>query len=222
MSLKPLMVLPIASSRTRTVQSLSLALWAMPVLASSFYLAVQPLTSGMSERMATGSKVQQHEQGRRLEYDAFHKPMATMIEGGAAILQTSFASRKGGKNSRRAEASAVPFSPDSSAAPSARVVNFMDVKIVGPNSIFADGMVITLADVIPPDEGSMCKRIDGVVESCAQRAEGRLAVLTHNRRLRCTVWTSVANDQLKGRCSANRLDLSDDLIRLGLGRSASS
>lgn len=214
MSLKPLMVLPIASSRTRTVQSLSLALWAMPVLASSLYLALQPLAAGMSDHMTPIRQARQPAQDR---HDRFKTPMADMIEGGATILQTSFASAKGGKSSRRAETSAGPFSPDSAAPPVGRVVNFADVKIVGPNRIFADGMVITLANVIPPDEGSMCKRIDGVIESCAQRAESRLAVLTQDRKLRCTVWTS--QDQLTGRCSANQLDLSDDLVRLGLARS---
>lgn len=215
MSMKPMMLLPIASSRTRTVQSLSLALWAIPVLASSFYLAVRPLGAGAKGHSSTMEQFGKGTRTNAIHDSSFMPPMSGLIEGSEMILQTRFAF-KAEKSQARVPEPAIPRRRVQSPVSDGRTVNFTEVKIVGPNRIEADGMTITLADIVPPADGAMCKRLDGVVESCAERAANRLAVLAQDRQVRCKVWTS-SDDRWMGRCSANRLDLAKDLIRTGLG-----
>lgn len=90
-----------------------------------------------------------------------------------------------------------------------------DVRILEGLQISADGMVIALAGVAPVPAGSECRRLDGVVESCAVRAVNRLDVLTRGRPVVCDVKES-DDGETRGACRAGKIDLADDLVRNGL------
>jgi hypothetical protein len=112
----------------------------------------------------------------------------------------------------------VAASHEQQAAPStikaglARVLR--DVTIVDGLQIKSDGMVITLAGVGPAPQGSECRRLDGVVEPCSQRAANRLDILTRGRPVVCDLQDG--DGGMRGVCRAGKIDLADDLVRNGL------
>jgi endonuclease YncB( thermonuclease family) len=64
--------------------------------------------------------------------------------------------------------------------------------------------------------GSECRRLDGVVEPCAQRAQNRLEILTRDRPVVCEIVEDYAGAILRGTCKAGKIDIADDLVRNGL------
>jgi hypothetical protein len=97
---------------------------------------------------------------------------------------------------------------------------FRNVAILDGLQLGADGMVVALAGVEPVPQGSECKRLDGVVEPCAQRAANRLEILTRGRPVVCEMQESEAG-AVRGACRAGKIDLADDLVRNGLAVRAS-
>lgn len=89
-----------------------------------------------------------------------------------------------------------------------------DVRVAGSLQIVSEGIVISLAGVAPTPDGSECRRLDGVVESCAQRAANRLALLTQGRPIVCDLQGDAA--RARGICRAGTIDLAEDLVRNGL------
>lgn len=91
-------------------------------------------------------------------------------------------------------------------------------SVAGANVIRADGVTIILAGIAPPVAEARCKRIDGVVQSCVERAEHRLAILLQARRIVCRIAGSAERGTLQGHCKADDIDIAADLMRQGLAR----
>ena len=79
----------------------------------------------------------------------------------------------------------------------------------------SDAMVIKLDGVEPLAQDAECRRLDGVVEPCAQRAQNRLDVLTRGRPVICDMQPDETGD-MRGHCRAGKIDLAEDLLRNGL------
>jgi hypothetical protein len=90
-----------------------------------------------------------------------------------------------------------------------------EVIVIDGLRLAADGKVIALAGITSVPEGSECRRLDGVTESCILRAANRLEVLTKGRPVTCDVKESDTG-RLRGVCRAGKIDLAEDLVRNGL------
>ena len=90
-----------------------------------------------------------------------------------------------------------------------------DVTIVDGLQIRSEGLIVALAGIAPAPQGSECRRLDGVVEPCAQRAANRLDILTRGRPVVCDLQDGDAG-AMRGVCRAGKIDLADDLVRNGL------
>jgi hypothetical protein len=90
-----------------------------------------------------------------------------------------------------------------------------EVIVIDGLRLAADGKVIALAGIGSVPEGSECRRLDGVTESCSLRAANRLDVLTKGRPVTCDVKESDTG-RLRGVCHAGKIDLAEDLVRNGL------
>ena len=99
---------------------------------------------------------------------------------------------------------------------------FRRVKVLGATAIQADNFKIVLADVEPMPEGATCKRIDGVMQSCIERAEHRLAILLQARTVSCELSEALENGVHLGRCTADKIDIASDLLRQKLAQRRSS
>lgn len=125
-----------------------------------------------------------------------------LLKGAAPILPTA-----------RLQVAAPP--PPAPAAKATRIAGVHVLRNVTPLEglrLGADGLVIALAGVSPPPAGAECRRLDGVMESCAQRAMARLEILTRGRPVTCDLRDEGRGDP-RGVCRAGKIDLSDDLIR---------
>ena len=119
---------------------------------------------------------------------------------------------------RAARASKVQFSDSRT---------FRRVRVLGATAIQADNVKIVLAGIEPLPQETMCKRLDGVMQSCNERAEHRLAILLQARSVSCELSESAENGIHTGRCMADKIDIADDLLRQklaqrGLSRMASN
>lgn len=99
---------------------------------------------------------------------------------------------------------------------------FRRATAIGPNLIKAGGMTIELASISPPDGHATCKRIDGLVQPCTERAQHRLAILLQARDISCTIKQSGGPATLKAQCKAGNIDLASDLLRNGLAQRSAS
>lgn len=97
-------------------------------------------------------------------------------------------------------------------------VTFRRVKVLGPTAILADNTKILLADVEPMPPEISCKRIDGVIQSCIERAEHRLAILLQARSITCEMSEPLTNGIHLGRCTADKIDIAGDLVRQKLAQ----
>ncbi len=95
---------------------------------------------------------------------------------------------------------------------------FKRVKVIGATSIVADNLKVILAGVEPLPDHVMCKRIDGVMQSCNERAEHRLAILLQARSISCELSDPLESGAYIGRCTADRIDLASDLLRQKLAQ----
>lgn len=112
---------------------------------------------------------------------------------------------------------------DIAAAPApGKTQTFRRATAIGPNLIKADGVTIELAGISPPDGHATCKRIDGLVQPCTERAQHRLAILLQARHISCTIVQRTAGYNVKARCKAGNIDLASDLLRSGLAQRAAS
>ena len=94
-----------------------------------------------------------------------------------------------------------------------RKVTFRRVNVIGATALQADNLRIALADIEPLPEGATCKRLDGVVQDCSERAEHRLAVLLQAREITCQISAALENGMHLGRCNADKIDIASDLLR---------
>jgi hypothetical protein len=90
---------------------------------------------------------------------------------------------------------------------------FQRVKVVSATAIQADNLKIILAGVEPLPQEATCRRLDGVMQSCIERAEHRLAVLLQARNISCQLSKPLESGAYIGRCLADRIDIAGDLLR---------
>ncbi len=208
LSHEPLSGLPCAMPRTHVVQSLSMALWALPVLVAGAYLALSPVRAAHVQQSAAADfRPEPPAASETLKISPQRWP------GSAELLQASRFERPAA-----AKHPARIVLDRTAPGPRTHTFRFRDVAVVDATHLRAEGMILTLAGVMPPDDGAMCKRIDGVMESCAERAASRLAVLVQGRTVVCRVTLEASGQPPQGECRAEKIDLVDDLVRLGLVR----
>jgi endonuclease YncB( thermonuclease family) len=107
-------------------------------------------------------------------------------------------------------------------APLVETRYFDDARVASANMLSADGMTIVLSGINPPKPGSKCRRLDGVMLDCAERAEARLAVLLIDRRIRCRISAPLQDGVVVGQCQAGKIDIAHDLLRNGLANRATA
>ncbi|MCC2098978.1 MAG: hypothetical protein KDJ29_18955 [Hyphomicrobiales bacterium] len=93
---------------------------------------------------------------------------------------------------------------------------FEDARVASANMLSADGLTIILAGINAPKSGSKCRRLDGAMLDCAERAEARLAVLLIDRRVKCRISAPIQEGVVVGQCHAGKIDIASDLLRNGL------
>lgn len=104
------------------------------------------------------------------------------------------------------------FDPALDAEP--RHANYNRVRAIGPTTIEADGVRIVLQDIEPFRDDAQCRRIDGILQSCVERAQHRLSILLQSRTISCRISPDPSRPQSRlGRCLAGQIDLAADLLR---------
>ena len=93
---------------------------------------------------------------------------------------------------------------------------FRNVEVAEGLRLGGDGLSITLAGLTPVGPDKVCRRLDGVVESCSMRAMHRLEVLTQGRAVTCDLRPADQDGDVLGTCHADKIDIADDLVRQGL------
>jgi endonuclease YncB( thermonuclease family) len=122
---------------------------------------------------------------------------------------------------RRTTLSSGPRAATETAPPADRswhMQTFRDVSVADGLHLRSGNVVVALAGIEPLAPGALCRRIDGVEESCAVRAANRLELLVRGRVVVCRVYDAPHGPQLAGACRADKIDLVDDLVRNGLAR----
>jgi len=94
--------------------------------------------------------------------------------------------------------------------------DFSRAHPVNAIAIRADGVVVQIAGIVSPRPEARCERLDGVIESCQERARGRLAVVLQGRNLSCHLTRRLAAGSYVGVCRAGAIDLATDLLRFRL------
>ncbi len=98
-------------------------------------------------------------------------------------------------------------------APLKTLASFRRVRVLGPTAILADNQKILLKGVEGLSAGSNCRRLDGVLQSCIERAEHRLAILLQARSVTCRISEPAADGVHAGHCMADKIDIAADLLR---------
>lgn len=94
----------------------------------------------------------------------------------------------------------------------------VEARAVAANAVTADGKVFYLEGIKPTRSGATCKRIDGVVQSCSERAQHRLNILLSGRRVTCDLTKEYSSHEFVGRCFAGKINIASDLLRYKLVR----
>ncbi len=121
---------------------------------------------------------------------------------------------------REATANAVEASSNLDAPPatvrsnSPRVLR--DVRIAAGLRLVGDGTEFDLADIKPLGPDAKCKRLDGAVVDCAERAAARLEIVTRGRAVQCNVVGENVEGRAIASCAAGKIDLAEDLVKNGL------
>lgn len=92
---------------------------------------------------------------------------------------------------------------------------FAAIDVVDGRSFRANGATIQLANVALPVARQSCRRIDGVIEPCAERAQTRLDLVTRHRPVTCDLEPGTIGGTLTGDCRVGGDDLALRLIREG-------
>lgn len=93
-----------------------------------------------------------------------------------------------------------------------QVRKFRNVRVVSANMIEAEGVRIRMTNFGLKDPDAKCKRIDGVVLACSERARSRLEVLVMARTVTCKLFGRANRGTYAGRCKAGQIDIASDLI----------
>lgn len=93
-----------------------------------------------------------------------------------------------------------------------QVRQFRNVRVVSANVIEAEGLRIRMNNFGLKDPDAKCKRIDGVVLACSDRARSRLEVLVMARTVTCKLFGRANGGTFNGRCKAGQIDIASDLI----------
>jgi endonuclease YncB( thermonuclease family) len=88
------------------------------------------------------------------------------------------------------------------------------IEIIDAQTIRTGEMVVRLAGIESPKSEAMCKRLDGLLVSCQDRALSYLQLLVKGRMIACT--GKLENDGFReGRCRIGETDLAEQLVRQG-------
>lgn len=95
---------------------------------------------------------------------------------------------------------------------------FAAIDVVDGRSFRADGATIRLANLALPGPRQQCRRLDGVLEPCFERARTRLDLMTRHRPVACDLAAAAPGAltaPLTGDCRVGDGDLALRLIREG-------
>jgi endonuclease YncB( thermonuclease family) len=218
------------------VRSLGGALWCVP-LATTLALAVPSVINARPYHGEPGSivvtvpkpagkpimtrAIVRARPGRPVSAVAASRPRAAREAGGAALSMV-FAPMTRLPLMAQPTGSLSGPRPATNTAPSTggswHMQTFYDVSVADGLHLRSGNVTVALAGVEPLAPDALCRRIDGVEESCAVRATNRLELLVRGRAVVCRVYDAPHGSQVAGACRADKIDLVDDLVRNGLAR----
>jgi endonuclease YncB( thermonuclease family) len=88
------------------------------------------------------------------------------------------------------------------------------VEVVDGRTLDTGDLRILIAGIGLPDEGQMCRTLDGRIEPCAVRARTQLELLTRSRTVACRT-RAVAPGVAEGGCRIGASDLAERLLKTG-------
>jgi endonuclease YncB( thermonuclease family) len=96
------------------------------------------------------------------------------------------------------------------------------IAVVDAATLRADDMVVRVAGLTLPAPGTICKRLDGLAVSCADRAASYLQLLVKGRTVACDRLGKDADGTDLGRCRIGEADVAEQMIRQGWASAAST
>lgn len=100
------------------------------------------------------------------------------------------------------------------AEPAWREGEFKDLTVLDGRSFTAGGLRIRLSGLVLPEEGALCRTVDGRQEPCGTRAATQLELITRWRAVSCR-YRMEAPGEAVGECRLGTSDLADRLVRAG-------
>jgi endonuclease YncB( thermonuclease family) len=92
------------------------------------------------------------------------------------------------------------------------------IEVVDAMTLRAGEMVVRLAGLAPPDGKTACRRLDGLVVSCADRAVSYLQLLVKGRSVACARAGVSPDGVEKGQCRIGESDIAEQMVRQGWAR----
>jgi endonuclease YncB( thermonuclease family) len=87
-------------------------------------------------------------------------------------------------------------------------------------TIRAGDVEYRLAGIVLPENGRMCRRLDGLAVSCSDRALSYLQLLVKGRAVLCERAPQTSDGPIEGNCRIGESDIAEQMVRQGWARAA--
>jgi len=94
------------------------------------------------------------------------------------------------------------------------------IGVVDAATLRTDDRLVRVAGLSLPAPGAMCKRLDGLAVTCAERATGYLELLVKGRAVACDHLGKAADGIDLSRCRIGETDIAEQMIRQGWASAA--
>ena len=98
-----------------------------------------------------------------------------------------------------------------------REEEFAQVRALDGRTLAAPGVMIRLSGLELPQNGEVCRTLDGRLEACAVRAATQLELMTRHRKVACR-YRVEATGEAVGACRVGASDLAERMLRTGFAR----
>lgn len=121
---------------------------------------------------------------------------------------------------RRMQQADQPIAAQETTATAHRMMPTREMQAIDPVIVRSGEQEFRLAGIVPPDEGRMCRRVDGLSVVCADRALSYLQLLVKGRAVNCERLTHHAGDRNEASCRVGDADLAEQMVRQGWARAS--
>jgi endonuclease YncB( thermonuclease family) len=105
-------------------------------------------------------------------------------------------------------------------APARTTPQAREATVIEAGMIRAGDTAYRLAGIVFPEDGRMCRRLDGLAVACADRAQSYLQLLVKGRAVSCDRTVQTADGAPEANCRIGEADIAEQIVRQGWARAA--